>query len=156
MALVFVQYSFLGIPIWQTSVAIILSIPLLLVSLRVLGETNWGPISALSNLMQGMFGAIVPGSIRANMVASGVTGSVVAESEGVIQSYKTGHMIGSTPKYLTYVQLMAVPLSALVLAFVYPRLSSAYGIGPGTSLPSPISQKRRKWIESDTSRTSRS
>lgn len=143
VALVWVQYEFLEIPIWQTSVAIILSIPLLLVSLRVLGETNWGPISALSNLMQGIFGAIVPGSIRANMVASGVTGSVVSESEGVMQSYKTGYMIGSTPKYLTYIQLMAVPLSALVLAYVYPKLSAQYGIGPGTPLPSPISQK---WV----------
>jgi putative OPT family oligopeptide transporter len=143
VALVFVQYKFLDIPIWQTSVAILLSIPLLLVSLRVLGETNWGPISALSNLMQGIFGAIVPGNIQANMVASGITGSVVAESEGVIQSYKTGDMIGSTPKYLTYVQIMAVPLSAFVLAQVYPRLSEKYGVGPGTPLPSPISQK---WV----------
>ncbi len=143
VALVFVQYKFLDIPIWQTTVAILLSVPLMLVSLRVLGETNWGPISALSNLMQGIFGAIVPGNIQANMVASGITGSVVAESEGVIQSYKTGDMIGSTPKYLTYIQILAVPLSAFVLAQVYPRLSAKYGVGPDTALPSPISQK---WV----------
>jgi putative OPT family oligopeptide transporter len=143
VALVIVQYFFLEIPVWQSCVAILLSLPLLLVSLRVLGETNWGPISALSNLMQGVFGMLVPGNIRANMVASGITGSVVAESEAVIQSYKTGHMIGSTPKYLTYMQLMAIPLSALVLSYVYPKLSETYGVGPDTPLPSPISQK---WV----------
>jgi uncharacterized oligopeptide transporter (OPT) family protein len=143
IALVFVQYFSLHIPIWQTLVAIVLSLPLLLVSLRVLGETNWGPISALSNLMQGVFGAIVPGNIQANMVASGVTGSIVAESEGVIQSYKTGEMIGSTPRYLTYVQLMAVPISAVVLAIFYPILRDTYGIGGEHGLQSPISQK---WV----------
>ena len=37
-------------------IAIVLSIPLMLVGIRVLGETNWGPISALTNMMQGIFG----------------------------------------------------------------------------------------------------
>ena len=41
----------------------LLSAPLMLVGLRVLGETNWGPISQLSNTMQAVFGAIVPGNL---------------------------------------------------------------------------------------------
>jgi uncharacterized oligopeptide transporter (OPT) family protein len=61
----------------------------------------------------------------------------------VIQSYKTGDMIGSTPRYLTYVQLMAVPISALVLAIFYPILRDTYGIGGEHGLQSPISQK---WV----------
>jgi hypothetical protein len=32
-----------------------------LVALRVLGETNWGPISTMTNLMQALFGGIAPG-----------------------------------------------------------------------------------------------
>jgi putative OPT family oligopeptide transporter len=141
IALILVQKFALHLPVWQTAVAILFTLPLMLVGLRVLGETNWGPISALSNLMQGVFGLIVPGSIQANMIASGVTGSVVAESEGVIQSYKTGHMIGSTPRYLTYIQLLAIPVGALVLALVYPVLRNTYGIGGENGLQSPISQK---------------
>ena len=39
-------------PVWMTIAAIVLSLPLMLVGLRVFGETNWGPISALSNMMQ--------------------------------------------------------------------------------------------------------
>lgn len=141
IALILVQRFALNLPVWQTAVAILFTLPLMLVGLRVLGETNWGPISALSNLMQGVFGILVPGSIQANMVASGVTGSVVAESEGVIQSYKTGHMIGSTPRYLTYIQLMSIPVGAIVLAKVYPLLRETYGIGGEKGLQSPISQK---------------
>jgi uncharacterized oligopeptide transporter (OPT) family protein len=115
----------------------------MLVSLRVMGETNWGPISVLSNLMQGVFGLIAPGNIPANMVASGVTGSIVAESEGLMQDYKTGHMIGSTPRYLTWMQLLALPVGAAAVSFAYPLFRSTYGIGGEHGLSSPISQK---WV----------
>jgi uncharacterized oligopeptide transporter (OPT) family protein len=121
--------------------AIVFTLPLMLVGLRVLGETNWGPISALSNLMQGVFGAVAPGSIQANMIASGVTGTVVADSEGLMQSYKTGDMVGSTPRYITYIQLMAVPIGAAAVAIAYPMLRGIYKVGGETGLTSPISQK---------------
>jgi uncharacterized oligopeptide transporter (OPT) family protein len=140
-AVVLVQRYALGLPVWASLLAILLSIPLMLVGLRVFGETNWGPISALSNLMQGVFGAIAPGNIQANMVASGLTGTVAANSEGMIQAYKTGDMIGSKPRYLTYVQLMAVPVAALAVAVVYPMLKATYPIGTAAGLSSPISQK---------------
>ncbi len=48
IALCIVQRVMLGMPVWITIAAIVLSVPLMLVGLRVLGETNWGPISALS------------------------------------------------------------------------------------------------------------
>jgi uncharacterized oligopeptide transporter (OPT) family protein len=75
------------------------------------------------------------------MVASGLTGTTVANSEGLIQSYKTGDMIGSKPKYLTYVQLMAVPVAAIVIAIVYPIFRASEGIGqPDGHIP-PTSAK---------------
>src|SRR2546425_12399839 len=46
VALTLVQRYSLVMPIGLTSIAIVLSIPLMLVGIRVLGETNWGPISA--------------------------------------------------------------------------------------------------------------
>ncbi len=141
LALIAVQKFWLGMPIWMTVVAIALSIPLMLVGLRVLGETNWGPISALSNMMQAVFGLLAPGQIAANMVASGVTGSIATESEALMQDFKTGDMIGSTPRYLTYAQLLAVPVGAAAVSYVYPLLRDTYGIGGDHGLQSPISQK---------------
>jgi putative OPT family oligopeptide transporter len=144
VALVVVQAVFIGTPVWQSLVAIALSLPLMLVALRVLGETNWGPISTMTNVMQALFGALAPGDLRAGMVSSGITGSVAAESEGLMQDYKTGHMIGSTPRYLTYMQLLAVPVGALALAWVYPMLRDTYGIvGEHAGLTSPTSQR---WV----------
>jgi uncharacterized oligopeptide transporter (OPT) family protein len=141
VALTLVQHFALGMPVWMTLLAILFTIPLMLVGIRVLGETNWGPISALSNMMQAVFGMIAPGQIMPNMVSSGVTGSVASESEGLIQCYKTGDMIGSTPKYLTYAQLLAIPVGAAAVSFVYPLLRDTYGIGGENGLQSPISQK---------------
>src|SRR5206468_1723191 len=139
-ALIVVQNTMLGQPVWITLVAIILSLPLALVGLRVLGETNWGPISPLSNMMQGVFAFLAPGNVQANMVASGTTGTVAADSEAIMQDYKAGDMIGSSPRYLTYMQLLATPVGAAAVAWMYPVLREQYGIGEG-KLSSPISVK---------------
>ncbi len=141
IALIIVQKVSFGQPIWMTALAIVFSIPLMLAGLRVLGETNWGPVSPLSNMMQGIFGVIAPGHVAVNMVASGVTGSVASQSEGLMQDYKTGDMIGSTPRHLTYAQLIAIPIGAATVAFVYPLLRDTYGIGGDHGLQSPISTK---------------
>jgi len=140
-ALLAVQKVMLGQEIWVTSVAIVLSLPLALVGLRVLGETNWGPISALSNMMQGVFALLATGHVPANMVASGTTGTIATCSEAIMQDYKAGDMIGSSPRYLTYMQLLATPVGAAAVAWMYPLLRDQYGIGEG-GLSSPIS---RKW-----------
>jgi uncharacterized oligopeptide transporter (OPT) family protein len=142
--LVIVQKAFFGTPIWHSAIAITLSVPLGLVALRVLGETNWGPISTMTNLMQAIFGGIAPGDLRASMVSSGITGAVAAESEGLMQDFRAGQMIHSTPRILTYMQLLAVPFGALALAFMYPLLRDTYGIiGEHAQLMSPTSQR---WV----------
>lgn len=157
IGLIFVQYHFLGMPIWMTLAAIVLSLPLMLVGLRVLGETNWGPISALSNMMQGVFAALAPGNVGANMAASGTTGTIAVSSEAIMQDYKAGHVVGTKPRLLTIMQLIAIPVGAAAVSLVYPVLvdtfhlidggSTGQVIDPATGtlvkagLSSPISQK---------------
>lgn len=142
--LIVVQSAFFATPVWHSLVAIALSVPLGLVALRVLGETNWGPISTMVNLVQAIFGALAPGNLRASMVSSGITGAVAAESEGLMQDFRAGQMINSTPRVLTYMQLLAVPVGALALAFMYPLLRDTYGIvGEHAQLLSPTSQR---WV----------
>jgi uncharacterized oligopeptide transporter (OPT) family protein len=141
IALIAVQWELFGQPVWITMVAILFSIPLAIVGLRVLGETNWGPVSALSNMMQGIFAGFAPGNVAANMMASGTTGTAAINSQAVMQDYKTGEIIGSSPRKLTYMQLLATPVGAAAVAWVYPILRDQYGIGE-EGLSSPIS---RKW-----------
>ncbi len=157
VALVIIQHQFLHMPVWMTLCAILLSLPLMLVGLRVLGETNWGPISALSNMMQGVFAAIAPGNVGANMAASGTTGTIATSSEAIMQDYKCGNMVGTKPRLLTIMQLLAIPVGAAAVSIVYPLLVDTYHlveggrsgheIDPSTGqlvaaqLSSPISQK---------------
>jgi uncharacterized oligopeptide transporter (OPT) family protein len=151
IALCVVQAVLLGMPVWMTVSAIVLSLPLMLVSLRVLGETNWAPISAVSNMMQGVFAIVAPGNIAANMVASGTTGTIAESSQSIMQDYKCGQIIGSKPRNITIMQLLAVPIGAAAVSWMYPILVSTYHIidevDPATGkvikagLTSPVSNK---------------
>lgn len=135
-----VQYVSMGIPMWLSFIAILLSLPLMLVGLRVLGETNWGPISAMSNMMQAVFAFIAPGNVPVNMSSSGLTGTIAVTSEALMQDFKAGQLIKSNPRYLTIAQLIAAPVGSLATAIVYPTLRAQFGIGP-EGLSSPISVK---------------
>lgn len=152
VALITVQYFSLGVAPWQSVIAILISVVLMLVGIRVLGETNWAPISAMANMVQALFAAISPGSISVNMVASGMSGTIAGAGEHLMQDYKAGKIIGSNNRSLTYMQLLATPVGAGAIAIVYPMLRSMYGMGPdrygiehperaGAGLASPISVK---------------
>jgi uncharacterized oligopeptide transporter (OPT) family protein len=148
IALMVLQRVNFGISMWLTGVAIVLSLPLMLVGLRVLGETNWGPISQMTNMMQVIFGAIVPGNLTVNMVSSGTTGTIAVESEALMQDYKAGYMIGSTPKSLTIMQLLGTPVGAAAVSWMYPLLRDTYGIvGENAGLASPISRRLAGFAE---------
>ena len=61
-----------------------------------------------------------------------------------MQDFRAGAMIHSTPRILTYMQLMAVPVGAIALAVMYPLLRDTYGIiGEHAQLLSPTSQR---WV----------
>lgn len=135
-----VQYFSMGIPVWLSFIAVLLSLPLMLVGLRVLGETNWGPISAMSNMMQAIFAFISPGNVPVNMSSSGLTGTIAVTSEALMQDFKAGQLVGSNPRNLTIAQLIAAPVGSLATALVYPVLRNKFGIGPD-GLSSPISVK---------------
>jgi uncharacterized oligopeptide transporter (OPT) family protein len=138
LALIGIQIYVFALPWWMTVLSVGLSVPLMLVGLRVLGETNWGPISQLTNLMQAIFAGLAPGNVTVNMATSGTTGTVAVQSEAIMQDYKAGHIIGSTPKFLTYSQLIAAPIGAATVSLIYPMLRDLYGVG-GNGLAAPIS-----------------
>jgi uncharacterized oligopeptide transporter (OPT) family protein len=141
VALAIVQKVSLGFPLWLSAVSLVLSLLLMLVGIRVLGETNWAPISALANVMQAVFAVLAPGHLPINMIGSGMSGAVAANGEHLMQDYRAGKIVGSTNRNLTYLQLVGVPVGAAAVAFAYPLLRARYGIGGEGGLTSPISVK---------------
>ena len=120
----------------------------MLVGLRALGETNWGPIGALSNLMQGLFAVLAPGNVIANIMGNATTGTIAVTSEGLMQDYQAGHLIGSTPRSMTIAQIIGAPIGAAALAFTYPLLVKTYGIvGDHAQLAAPGSRRTAGFAE---------
>src|ERR1043166_7228050 len=140
------QYFSMGVPIYLSFIAIVLSLPLMLVGLRVLGETNWGPISAMSNMMQAIFAFISPGNVPVNMSSSGLTGTIAVTAEALMQDFKAGQLLKSNPRSLTIAQLIAAPVGSIATAIVYPILRNKFGIG-ASGLSSPISVKWASFAE---------
>lgn len=136
--LAIIQHSHFDMSYTQTVVAVLASLPLMLVGTRVLGETNQGPVSAMANALQAVFAVFWPSSIRLNLIAAGMAGNTSAQSEGTMQDYKTGRIVGSTPRILTYVQLAAVPIGAAAVAIMYPLLVKKYGLGVGLNAPTGV------------------
>jgi uncharacterized oligopeptide transporter (OPT) family protein len=139
VALAVVQHENFGMSYVQTVLAVLCSLPLILVGIRVLGETNNGPISVMMNGLQAVFAAIWPASVGHNLIAAGMAGSCNSQGQGTIQDYKTGQIVGSTPRVLTWVQLAAVPIGAAAVAIMYPLLLKKYEIG--NTLPAPTGIK---------------
>ena len=75
-----------------------------------------------------MFAVIAPGNVLGNVMGAGTTGTIAVTSEGLMQDYKAGHLIGSTPRSMTIAQLMGAPIGAAALAVTYPALVKTYGI----------------------------
>ena len=82
------------------------------------------------------------GEPAANMVASGTTGTIAVESEALMQDYKAGYMIGSTPRYLTIMQLSARRSAPPRCRGCTRCCAITYGIvGENAGLSSPISRQ---------------
>jgi uncharacterized oligopeptide transporter (OPT) family protein len=148
IALCIIQKLFFDLPYWMTAIAILLSIPMMLVGLRALGETNWGPIGALSNLMQAVFAGVAPGNVVANVVQAGTAGTVAVTSEGLMQDYRAGYLIGSSPRAMFIAQVMGAPIGAAALSFIYPLLVKTYGlVGDHAQLAAPGSRRTAAFAE---------
>jgi uncharacterized oligopeptide transporter (OPT) family protein len=141
IVLALVQWRSLGFPIWLSFVSILLSLLLMLVGIRVLGETNWAPISAMANVMQAVFAVLAPGHVPINMVGSGMSGTIAGNGEHLMQDFRAGKIVGSSNRNLTLLQLLGVPVGAVAVAIAYPAARARFGIGGEGGLSSPISQK---------------
>ncbi len=138
--LAYVQNVHFGMSYLQTFFAVLCELPLMLVGVRVLGETNQGPVSLMANSLQAVFAIFWPQQISLNLIAAGMAGDGNAQAEGTMQDFKTGQIVGSTPWILTCVQLCAIPIGAAAVAIMYPLLIARYGLG-GDGLIAPTGLK---------------
>ncbi|KAJ9610408.1 OPT super [Cladophialophora chaetospira] len=124
------------IPISLNILAIILTLPLSIMGVRALGETDLNPVSGISKLTQLVFALITPTgphqnhSIIINLLAGAVSEAGALQAGDILQDLKAGHLIGASPKAQFYGQLIGSVVGAFVSAAVYKLYVSVYPI-PG-------------------------
>jgi len=112
----------------------------------VVGSSN-NPISGVTittllfaSLLLLMLGARGPSGMAGALGVGAVVCCAAAIAGDVLQDFKTGQIVGSTPKYLQLGEMIGVVATALVIAPILMLLYRGYGIGPGTGLEAPQAQ----------------
>ncbi|MDG6221020.1 MAG: oligopeptide transporter, OPT family, partial [Candidatus Thermoplasmatota archaeon] len=112
----------------------------------VLGSSN-NPISGVTittilfaSILLFIMGARGTDGMSGALAVGAVVCCSAAIAGDVLQDFKTGQIVGSTPKNLQIGEMIGVVATALSIGGVLILLTSAYGIGPGTGLEAPQAQ----------------
>jgi putative OPT family oligopeptide transporter len=125
-----------NIPIWMTLLAIIISYLLSVIAIRAYGETDINPVGAMGYATQMIYGGLSPGNMLANVMTAGITASGANQAADMMQDFKTGYLLGATPKKQTYAQLIGVIIGSLVAVPLFFTIIAAHGLST-EFLPAP-------------------
>lgn len=113
------QVWFFGIG-WGLAVAgALLTFVLAVVAGRVSGETGITPVGAMGKVTQLVFGVLSPGNATANLMAANVTGGAATQAGDLLHDLKTGAILGASPRYQTFAQILGALAGALAATAAY-------------------------------------
>ena len=125
-----------GIPFWMTIIAVIISYLFSIIAVRTYGETDINPVGAMGYATQIIFGGVSPGNTLTNVMAAGIAASGANQSADMMQDFKTGYLLGATPKKQTYAQTVGVIIGSIVAVPIFYAIINAYGLA-SENLPAP-------------------
>jgi putative OPT family oligopeptide transporter len=131
-----IMQTIFDIPVWMTLLAIVLSYIFASIAVRAYGETDINPVGAMGYATQIIYGGLAPGSTLTNVMAAGITASGANQAADMMQDFKTGYLLGATPKKQTWVQFIGVTLGSIVAVPVFFAIEGAYGLASEV-LPAP-------------------
>jgi len=124
------------IPVWMTLLAIVLAYLFSIFAVRAYGETDVNPVGAMGYATQMIYGAVAPGSMMTCVMTAGITASGANQAADMMQDFKTGYLLGATPRRQTYAQLVGAAVGSIAAVPIFFALTGAYGIGT-ESMPAP-------------------
>lgn len=120
------------IPVYATTVAIVLALFFSVLGVRALGETDLNPVSGIGKLSQLIFAVIIPNShpskVLINLVAGGIAEAGAQQAGDLMQDLKTGHLIGASPKAQFTAQLIGTAFSVFLSSVMYKVYNAVYEI----------------------------
>jgi len=136
IAISLVMQLLFQIPIWMTLLAVVVAYLFSILAVRAYGETDMNPVGAMGYATQMIYGAVAPGNMMTCVTTAGVTASGANQSADMMQDFKTGYLLGATPRRQTYAQLAGAAVGSVVAVPIFFALTGAYGIGTD-SMPAP-------------------
>src|SRR5262249_55406940 len=121
----------IGLPVWLTLASVAVSLPLMLVGTRVLGETNWAPVAVLGTTAQVGLARLGSGCAFATMVGSTVAAAIPNGAQHMMQSLRAAAIVGARPRETAIAQLIGVLVGAASLSVGFPMLVAKFGVREG-------------------------
>ncbi|ORX65863.1 OPT superfamily oligopeptide transporter [Linderina pennispora] len=128
-----------NIPMYDTLIAVLLALPLAVLGVRALGETDLNPVSGIGKVSQVIFAGVMPGNIIGNLVAGGIAEAGAQQAGDLMQDLKTGHLLHASPRAQFVAQMIGSVFSVFVSAGAYKLYNRVYEI-PGPQFPVPTGQ----------------
>jgi uncharacterized oligopeptide transporter (OPT) family protein len=116
--------------------ALVLSALLCAAAVHAMGETDNTPAGPLGGFAQLVIGAGAPGGTNAPLSGGGVVNGTLMHASMMMQNWKTGARVGTSPRAQLVAQLVGVVVGALTCAAVFALLVAAYGLGT-EAMPAP-------------------
>ncbi|KAJ1894846.1 OPT super [Kickxella alabastrina] len=134
-----IVYALFGVPVYDTLIAVLLALPLAVLGVRALGETDLNPVSGIGKVSQVVFAGIMPGNLVGNLVAGGIAEAGAQQAGDLMQDLKTGHLLNASPRAQFAGQMIGSVFSVFVTAGAYLLYNKVYPI-PGPQFPVPTAQ----------------
>ncbi|KAJ2558068.1 OPT super [Coemansia sp. RSA 1933] len=127
------------VPMYDTLIAVALALPLAVLGVRALGETDLNPVSGIGKVSQVVFAGVMPGNLVGNLVAGGIAEAGAQQAGDLMQDLKTGHLLNASPRAQFSGQIIGSIFSVFVTAGAYLLYTRVYPI-PGPQFPVPTAQ----------------
>ncbi|KAJ2349377.1 OPT super [Coemansia erecta] len=127
------------VPVHDTLIAVALALPLAVLGVRALGETDLNPVSGIGKVSQVVFAGVMPGNLVGNLIAGGIAEAGAQQAGDLMQDLKTGHLLSASPRAQFAGQMIGSVFSVFVTAGAYLLYSRVYEI-PGPQFPVPTAQ----------------
>jgi OPT family oligopeptide transporter len=149
-----------GISWWMGVLAVLLTFVLSIVAARATGETDTTPIGAMGKMTQLTYALITPRTvpsrfISTNLMTAAITSGASCHSADLLQSLKTGYLVGANAKKQAIAQFFGIFVGLLVCVPVYciivrtPHLDVAAAAKLAKEKP-PTEAKSREEMDTDT------
>jgi uncharacterized oligopeptide transporter (OPT) family protein len=139
-AAVFLGHSLFQITWWMGVIAVLMTLFLVIVAGRAVGETDITPTGPLSKITQLTFGAIKPGDISTNLMTANITAGACSHAGDLLTDLKSGYLLGAKPRQQFIAQFFGVVAGAVVVVPVFFLLVPNASVLGTEQWPAPAAQ----------------